>query len=244
MQISQISKTSSQQGTTSRAHGNADEELEEGVDFDELDESGDSGSEYELSDDEVPFEPNDDVVELENMQDEFADAGIDDDDVMLDAAIQQSLNTAMYEQSGVSTSGAGPSSLSRAPTNKAAALRARAAERRLGLVPKDEVNEVSDSELSVITIDSTESDFDEPLAKTTKKGKGKAKQTSRQERANTRKNRKQQTKEPKSGRGRRSARKAKPPKQPKLTPVCLSHFHDLSSLNFIALGREDNFSSA
>ena len=97
---------------------------------------------------------------------------------MLDAAIQESLSTAIRERNGTSISGAGPSS-SRAPTNKAAALRAQAAERRLGAASKKEIIDVSESDHSVVVLGSDESDFEEPLAQTSKKGKGKGNQTTK-----------------------------------------------------------------
>ena len=82
-------------------------------------ESDDSGSEFDpIEDSESDF-----VVETDE----------DDEEVMVKAAVKQSIRTAREDQeraAGLTSAGAG-SSKSRASANKAAAMRAAAAERRL-----------------------------------------------------------------------------------------------------------------
>ncbi|CCM03968.1 uncharacterized protein FIBRA_06124 [Fibroporia radiculosa] len=99
-----------------------------------IDESGDSGSDYEASDDDIEGEQAESVTDQESdFHDGLTEEGIDDDTVMMDAAIQLSLMTTRLDENhiaGMSSEGAGPSSL-RPPVTKAASLRAAAAERRL-----------------------------------------------------------------------------------------------------------------
>ncbi|KAI0637648.1 SNF2 family N-terminal domain-containing protein [Trametes polyzona] len=121
-------------------------------------ESDDSGSE---------FDPEGDAVDSDAL-DELDD---EDEDVMVDAAVQQSLRTAREERdraAGLASAGAG-SSKPRASTNKAAALRAAAAERRLAQNHDVEVIEL----LTESEAPSESESEDEPLSKS--KGKQVAK---------------------------------------------------------------------
>lgn len=150
----------------------ASEENEDDLEDAEIDESDDSGSEYEASDDDVVPEGRyqDNDAPEDTFEDSLSAKGIDDDEVMLDAAIQMSLDTARQDRSraaGLSTAGAG-SSKSRAPINKAAALRAAAAERRL----KQDFD-VDDFGMSDSETRSASSSEDEPLARGIGIGKGK-----------------------------------------------------------------------
>ncbi|KAI0366201.1 hypothetical protein BV20DRAFT_972087 [Pilatotrama ljubarskyi] len=126
----------------------------------EILESDDSGSE---------FDPEGDAADTD-LLDEFDE---DDEEVMLDAAVRQSLQTAREEDdraTGLTSAGAG-SSKSRPPTNKAAALRAAAAERRLGRA-QEEIDDVEFATESEAVPSETESE-EEPLSKA--KGKQAAK---------------------------------------------------------------------
>ncbi|KAH9938679.1 SNF2 family N-terminal domain-containing protein [Fomitopsis serialis] len=134
-------------------------------------ESDDSGSEYEASDiDSAPEDAEsdksiEDYVEPA-VKDEYTAEGIDDEDVMMDAAIQASLESARQDDSriaGTTSAGAG-SSKQRPPVNSAAALRAAAAERRLA---KEQDGAYSGESLS----EPADSEDELPLAKS----KGKAK---------------------------------------------------------------------
>ncbi|CAL1703495.1 unnamed protein product [Somion occarium] len=166
-----------------------DEELvkDDELEFDEnaeLEESDDSGSEFEVSEPESDEVIEDSEEEILVVQTEkfvrakilsgIEEAGIDDDDLMLDVVIQESLATARTERevaAGVSSANAGASKTP-APRNKAAALRAAAAERRLGKINEEDLDGdyvVLDDEEEAIS----SSDEDVPLANA--KGKGKAK---------------------------------------------------------------------
>ncbi|KAF8508824.1 SNF2 family N-terminal domain-containing protein [Gautieria morchelliformis] len=108
----------------------SDEEL---ISVDELeydeDSFEDSGSEFQLSDQEDIVVGHDSDVEVDLIQ---ALEGMDDDEaenVMVAAAIQQSLETKVTRSNGASSSNAGPST--HKTRSNAAALRAAAAERRL-----------------------------------------------------------------------------------------------------------------
>ncbi|KAI0662868.1 SNF2 family N-terminal domain-containing protein [Cubamyces menziesii] len=126
----------------------------------ELLESDDSGSE---------FDPNDDGA-----QSDFGDdLDTDDEELMVGAAVQQSLQSAREDQertAGLTSAGAGSSKARPSPTKAAAALRAAAAERRLARSSQPEVIDlVSDSEEVSFASESEE----EPLSKA--KGKQAAK---------------------------------------------------------------------
>ena len=101
-------------------------------------ESDDSGSEYEVSDiddafnGEVSEHSGDDYPELAVI-DEYAEQGVDDEDIMMNAAIQASLDSARLDtsrNSGMSSAGASSSK----PANGAAALRAAANQLRQGVL--------------------------------------------------------------------------------------------------------------
>ena len=126
----------------------------------ELLESDDSGSE---------FDPNDDGAE----SDFGDDLDTDDEELMVGAAVQQSLQSAREDQertAGLTSAGAASSKARPSPTKAAAALRAAAAERRLARSSQPEVIDlVSDSEEVSFASESEE----EPLSKA--KGKQAAK---------------------------------------------------------------------
>ena len=140
-------------------------------------ESDNSGSEYEVSDidDALNGEDSDNSADdyaEPAVVDEYTEQGVDDEDVMMDAAIQASLDSARLDNgcnAGMSSAGAG-SSRQHPPVNSAAALRAAAAERRLA-------KELQDDDASIAEISSGSevslSEDEQPLAKG--KGKGKAK---------------------------------------------------------------------
>ncbi|KAI0722038.1 SNF2 family N-terminal domain-containing protein [Cerioporus squamosus] len=118
-------------------------------------ESDASGSEFDPAED-VDSDFDDDVDEV-------------DEEVMVDAAVKQSLRTVREEQdraAGRSSAGAG-SSKSRPPANKAAAMRAAAAERRLAQQQGKDID--SESDIAFLSDSEPEESEDEPLAK----GKGK-----------------------------------------------------------------------
>ena len=138
-----------------------------------LSESEPSGSEFEASDASNSFieDSQDEELRLPRrsklINDELAEEGFDDEEVMLDAAIQESLQTARQEHDvalGVASSGAG-SSKSKTPRNNAASLRAAAAERRVALA-RNGAPDVDDfSPDSDATSESSLSDSeDEPLS--------------------------------------------------------------------------------
>ncbi|TFY60608.1 hypothetical protein EVJ58_g5037 [Rhodofomes roseus] len=139
-------------------------------------ESDDSGSEYAASDiDDVPEDDESNHFDedyVEPIDDEYVAEGIDDEDVMVGAAIQASLESARQDDSrnaGISSAGAS-SSKQRPSTSSAAALRAAAAERRLAK-ERDGASVQSQSEPE--SEPESESEDERPLAKG--KGKGKAK---------------------------------------------------------------------
>ncbi|KAI0772507.1 SNF2 family N-terminal domain-containing protein [Trametes elegans] len=131
-----------------------------------LDDFADSEVEFVESDDSGSnFDPEDD----EGGSDFEEDFDEDDEAVMIDGAVRQSLQTAREEQdraSGLISAGAG-SSKSRPPTNKAAARRAAAAERRLAREKTIEVIDLTSESGAPSVLSESE---DEPLAT---KGKGK-----------------------------------------------------------------------
>lgn len=155
----------------------AEDSVEEVPDSEEEElilESDGSGSEYEVSGSEN--EPNgvnsddsgDDYAEPV-VVDEYAEQDGDDEAVMVDAAIQASLETARLDSSrngDMSSAGAG-SSKQRTSINPAAALRAAAAERRLAQERDDSVSVVE----ALSGSEESPSEDEPPLAK----GKGKAK---------------------------------------------------------------------
>lgn len=101
--------------------------------------------------------------------DEYTEQGVDDEDVMMGAAIQASLESARLDNSrngGMSSAGAG-SSKQRPAVNSAAAVRAAAAERRLAKERDDAVSFVE----SLSGSEENLSGDEPPLAK----AKGKAK---------------------------------------------------------------------
>ena len=167
----------------------SDHELE----YDEqasIDESEDSGSEFQVSDEEVEDaeDSENEPINDKNLQ-EYAEAleeeGIDADEILLDVAVQESLESARHNRSvqqGASSSGAG-SSKARNGSNAAAALRAAAAERRMAKKTKtgkdvDDEDFAEDSDAGDDDDDDedvmSESD-DELLVKSPAKAKGKGK---------------------------------------------------------------------
>ncbi|KAI0352754.1 hypothetical protein OH77DRAFT_756955 [Trametes cingulata] len=130
----------------------------------EILESDDSGSEFDPEGDA----PDSDLI------DEFDE---DDEEVMLDAAVRQSLQSAREEDdraAGLISAGAG-SSKSRPPANKAAALRAAVAERRLARAQDKQEEEDADFGTESEAILSESESEEEPLSKA--KGKQAAKPT-------------------------------------------------------------------
>lgn len=147
-----------------------------------IDESEDSGSEFQVSDEEVvgandsEDEPTSDK-KLQAYAEALEEEGIDADDILLNVAVQESLESSRRNQRGASNSSAG-SSKPRNGSSAAAALRAAAAERRMTKKAKtgkdvDDEDFVEDSgageddDLEVLSDVS-----DEPVKS---KGKGKAK---------------------------------------------------------------------
>lgn len=143
-------------------------------------DSDDSGSEFQISDDDelVEDSQDDDDITTDTKLRSFAEAleeeGIDADEVMMDAVVQESLELARSARLGDSA-GAGGSSSQPART-AAAALRAAAAERRLARLQDGTPDVIDvdayDSELDPISVSSDLSSEDEPLKR---KGKTKAK---------------------------------------------------------------------
>ncbi|KAI0676710.1 SNF2 family N-terminal domain-containing protein [Trametes maxima] len=130
----------------------AQQDVSDDGSVEELIESDDSGSDFSPEDGDSDFE--DDLDE-------------DDEEVMVDAAVRQSLQTAREDQeraAGLISAGAG-SSKPCPPANKAASLRAAAAERRLA---REQHSEVIDYESEALLSESESED--EPLSK----GKGKS----------------------------------------------------------------------
>ncbi|KAI0750681.1 SNF2 family N-terminal domain-containing protein [Daedaleopsis nitida] len=129
--------------------------VEADSDSEPLFESSDSGSEFDPVDSDSDF---------------AGDMDEEDEEVMVDAAVRQSLQNARQEQdraAGLTSAGAS-SSKSRGPTNKAAAVRAAAAERRLAQQQDRVSDPETDLEWLSDTGDEKESD-EEPLSN----GKGK-----------------------------------------------------------------------
>lgn len=184
----------------SDSEANEDEEFVEDQDLEydeDASESEPSGSEFEADDDSVVADSQDEeelsVPRRKRLvDDEIADEGIDDEDVMIDAAIQESLRTAregLEVAMGTTSVGAG-SSRAKAPLNTAASLRAAAVEKRLGkrkakketedFVPDSD--ETSELELAMSSSESEEEPIIRSKGKNKKvvaskktKGKGKAK---------------------------------------------------------------------
>jgi DNA repair protein RAD16 len=148
------------------------------------DESSESGSEFELSDnDSLAGSQDEDAAITEAKLVSYAQAIADDDmdaeDVLVDAAIQESLQTAQAARAianGVTSAGVGSSgSKTRAPRNAASALRAAAAERRMSRAKEPHTSD-AEFELSDEEEDAQSSMSDSPLSgRASKKGKGKAK---------------------------------------------------------------------
>lgn len=117
--------------------------LERELEYDEnvpTEESDDSGSDFEASKQgSVEIETEDEEYMRKSRRsprkqslpaiDQYLSDDENDEQIMLDVAIQESLQTARLDQTA--SNGAGPSSRPIAPSNRAAALRAAAAERRL-----------------------------------------------------------------------------------------------------------------
>jgi DNA repair protein RAD16 len=143
-------------------------------------ESDDSGSDFQASEDDSEDEGSDDdedeyVVEHRKSrrkqpiinEDLFNDES--DDEIMLDAAIQESLQTARLDIAA--HNGTSSSSRQAMSSNPAASLRAAAAERRLA--HSNQAIDVDDFEDTEFSLDSDVlSSSDEPQLKT--KGKGKS----------------------------------------------------------------------
>lgn len=142
-----------------------------------IEESDNSGSEFEVSDESVveSEQEQDDEEQfavkprksprkqtLSVMDQEFVDDS-DADEIMMDAAIQESLQSARQDKSN----GAGPSSRANASSNAAAALRAAAAEKRLAR--QNQSVDVDDFDLAI----STDSDDSDNEASSKSKSKGK-----------------------------------------------------------------------
>ncbi|GBE79098.1 DNA repair protein [Sparassis crispa] len=150
----------------------AQEDVQSGEEL-SIDESDDSGSEYQGSDDDElaqnePLEASDD--------DDILEEGINDEDVMMDAAIKMSLDLARtVGKAGSSSTGATLTTRSTS-ISKAAALRAAAAERRLGcqrtMAVEDEAPDFLASDLEESAVKSSDESEEEPLAKGKGKGKG------------------------------------------------------------------------
>lgn len=145
-----------------------------------LNESDDSGSEFEASDAEAAVSDSD--TELAAYAEALEEEGIDADDVLLDAAVKESLTSAREINSvhqGTSSSGAGSSHKKKPATAKEVlrAAAAAAAERRLTRssgenIDVDDYIQESEDEFSNFSDVSEES-----LPATKRKGKGKAKAT-------------------------------------------------------------------
>ncbi|KAI0699817.1 SNF2 family N-terminal domain-containing protein [Cytidiella melzeri] len=157
---------------------NSEDELE----YDEktsIAESSESGSEFELSHEEsiAGSQDEDDItpeIKLRSYAEALEDEGIDAEDVLMDFAVKESLQTAQNALStanGSSSAGAG-FSRSKEPRNAAAALRAAAAERRASRARNEPV--VVDDDEDFEDEDQAMSDLsgEEPSAK---KSKGKKK---------------------------------------------------------------------
>jgi DNA repair protein RAD16 len=127
-------------------------------------ESDDSGSEFQVSEeDSVEVEQQDEeyvakprkfprkqsllAIDQDFLEDE------NDDEIMLDAAIQESLQTARFDEAA--SNGAGPSLRPIVSSNSAAALRAAAAERRLARANRD--IDLDDLEYALLTENEEES---------------------------------------------------------------------------------------
>ena len=145
-----------------------------------VEESDDSGSEFEVSEEDSEAED----LELEYVaqphkssrnqslpiaDEDFLDDEISDE-IMFDAAIQESLQTAHLDQAA--HSGIGSSSWPSASSNPAAALRAAAAERRLARA--NQAIDVNDDALFMLEYPLSSSDEEAFVAKGKGKGKGKA----------------------------------------------------------------------
>lgn len=153
-----------------------------------IEESDLSGSEFQPSEDDfevgVSSEEEDDQDEYVAkphkslpkqsllVMDEHILESENDDEIMLDAAIRESLQTARLDNP--SCNGAGSSSRASASSNPAAALRAAAAERRLARANQTrDIDDCGVLELNTLGSDAQSSSDEELLSKA--KGKGKAK---------------------------------------------------------------------
>lgn len=133
-----------------------------------IDESGDSGSEFQASEESVEIEQQDEEYVAKPRKSPRKEILLDsdqdledenDDEIMLDAAIRESLQTARFD--GAASNGAGPSSRPIASSNPAAALRAAAAERRLARANKA-IN-VNDLDYALLNESEAKSTDDEAL---------------------------------------------------------------------------------
>ncbi|KAJ7122932.1 SNF2 family N-terminal domain-containing protein [Mycena epipterygia] len=151
-----------------------------GLDYDEdveLEESGDSGSEFVDSDEDDPMPPRGARRRIEEVEFDMEDDDVDDEDIMLDAAIHLSLQ-------GPSVASSSSSRLVSA--NPHAVLRARAAEARFAAAKRGVDDTIDDSgmnlDLSDLFSDGSselsslsDADVDLSLNKTTKARSGKGK---------------------------------------------------------------------
>ncbi|PSS31981.1 hypothetical protein PHLCEN_2v2223 [Hermanssonia centrifuga] len=153
---------------------------EEGLEYDEqasIDESEGSGSEFEASDEDEFVEGSQEEdninadIKLRAYAEALAEEGLDAEELIMDFAIQESLESSRNPHSrGQASSAAGSSSSKKPVRNAAAALRAAAAERRL----QRSQNKDSDvSEEYAFDEDSDSGSSDD--SQTRKKGKGKPK---------------------------------------------------------------------
>ncbi|KAI0341445.1 hypothetical protein BDW22DRAFT_1358999 [Trametopsis cervina] len=141
-----------------------------------LNELSESGSEFELSAEEyIPGNQEDDdaEVQLRSFAQALQDEGVDAEDILMDVAVQESLQSARSTHSeitGAVASGSGPAKSTK-PRNAAAALRAAAAERRVSHAKSDTVAAGLDDDFDP-SDDEVNSSDEEFLPK---KGKGKGK---------------------------------------------------------------------
>lgn len=144
-----------------------------------IEESDDSGSEFEASEDSdseleyvVKSRKSPRKQSLPITDEDFLVDDESSDEVMLDAAIQASLQTAHLDQAARNGVGSSRQSLS---SNPAAALRAAAAERRIARA--NQAIDVDDDAAFVLEYesDALSSSEEEALSKTKGKGKGKGK---------------------------------------------------------------------
>ncbi len=153
---------------------------EEELEYDEqasLDESEGSGSEFEASDEDEFVEGGQEEdhtnadIKLRAYAEALAEEGLDAEELIMDFAIQESLESSRNPRfRGQASSAAGSSSSKKPVRNAAAALRAAAAERRL------QRSQNKDSDVSEeYAFDEDSDSGSSENSQTDKKGKGKAK---------------------------------------------------------------------